>query len=89
MKAKVYSPDEDADFFDIVAGILQGDTFPYLSIICLDYVLQTSIDLMKENGFTLKKQEADNTCRNYNGCKLCRLHRASYKYTYPRRIPPE
>ena len=24
-------------------------------IICLDYVLRTSIDLMKENGFTLKK----------------------------------
>ena len=34
---------------------------PYLCIICRDYVLQTSIDLMKENGFTLKQQEAGDT----------------------------
>ena len=27
----------------------------YLFIICEDYVLRTSIDLMKENGFTLEK----------------------------------
>ena len=31
-------------------------------MIYLDYVLRTSIDLIKENGFTHKKrQEADNT----------------------------
>ena len=61
MKVKVHSPDRDMDFFDIIAGVLQRDTFaPYLFIICLDYVLQTLIKL-KENGFTLKKrQEADN-----------------------------
>ena len=30
---------------DIVAGVLQGDTLaPHLFIICLDYVLRTSID---------------------------------------------
>ena len=28
---------------------------PYLLIICLDYILWTAIDLMKENGFTLEK----------------------------------
>ena len=55
-KVKVCSPDGDTDFFDIVAGVLQGYTLaPYLFIFCLDYVIQTSIDLMKENGFTLKK----------------------------------
>ena len=38
------------------SGVLQGDTFvPHLFIICLDYELWTLIDLMKENGFTLKK----------------------------------
>ena len=38
MKVKVHSPDEDTDFFDIVVGVLQGDTLaPYLFIICLDY----------------------------------------------------
>ena len=29
--------------------------------ICLDYVFRTYLDLMKENGFPLKKQEADDT----------------------------
>ena len=55
-KEKVHSPDGDTDYFDIVAGELQGETLaPYLFIICLDYMLQTSIDLMKENGFKLAK----------------------------------
>ena len=56
MKVKVPSPDGDTDCFDIVAGVLQGDTLlPYLFMICLDYVLRTSIDLMEDNGFTLAK----------------------------------
>ena len=55
MKVKICSPDEDTDFFDIVAGVLQGDTLAlHLFIIWLDYVIWTSIDLMKENGFTQK-----------------------------------
>ena len=34
---------------DIVAGVFQGDILaPYLFIICLGYVLQTSIDLIKK-----------------------------------------
>ena len=56
MKVKVCFLDGDTDFFDIAAGVLQGDTLAlYLFIICLDYILWTLIDLMKENGFTLKK----------------------------------
>ena len=36
----------DADYFDIVVGVQQGNTLAlYLNIICLDYVLRTSIDL--------------------------------------------
>ena len=55
MRVKVCLLDGDSDFFDIVTGVLQGDTLaPYLFIICLDYVLWISIDLMKENGFTLE-----------------------------------
>ena len=58
-KVKVLSPDMDTDFFDIVAGALPGDTLAqYLFIFCLDFLLRTSIDLMKENGFTLKKAKS-------------------------------
>ena len=49
----------DTDYFDIVADVLQGDTLvPYLFIIYLDYVLRTSIDRMKENGFKLAKERS-------------------------------
>ena len=55
-KVKVCTPDGDTDFFDIVAGVLQGDTLaPCLFIICPDNVLRMSIDLLKENSFTLVK----------------------------------
>ena len=38
---------------------LQGDTLTsYLFIICLDYVLRTSIDKMEENGFKLTKERS-------------------------------
>ena len=55
---KVRSPDGDTDYFDNVAGVLQGYILaPYLFIICQDYVLRTSIDKMKENGFKLTKEK--------------------------------
>ena len=45
--------------FDIVAGVLHGDTLaPYLFIICLDYVLRTSLDKIKENVFELTKKRS-------------------------------
>ena len=47
----------ETDYFDIVAGVLQGETLaPWLFIICLDYVPKTSIDKIKENGFKLTKE---------------------------------
>ena len=53
-KAMVRSPDGDTDFFDIVTGILQADTLTtyFFFYIYQDYVLQSSIDLIKKNGFT-------------------------------------
>ena len=58
-KVKVRSQDGDTEYFDIVAGVLQRDTLaPYLFIICLDYVLRTSIDKIKENGFELTKKRS-------------------------------
>ena len=58
-KVKVCWPDGDTEYFDIVAGVLQGDKLaPYLFIICLDYVLRTLIDKIRENGFELKKKRS-------------------------------
>ena len=58
-KVKVRSPDGDTDYFNIVAGVLQGGAFAaYLFIICLDYVLRTPIDIMKDNGFKLAKKRS-------------------------------
>ena len=58
-KVKECSPDGDTEYFDIVAGVLLGDTLaPYLFIICLDYVLRTSIDKIRENEFELTKKRS-------------------------------
>ena len=58
-KVKVHSPNEDTEYFDIVAGVLQGDTLAlYLFTICLDYVLRTLIDKIRENGFELTKKRS-------------------------------
>ena len=39
--------------------VLQGNTFtPYFFIICLNYVLRTSIDIIKEKGFKLIKERS-------------------------------
>ena len=58
-KVKVRSPDGDIEYFDIVAGVLQGDMLaPYLFIICLDYVLRTLIDKIRENSFKLTKKRS-------------------------------
>ena len=59
IKVKVRSPDGDTDYFDIVAGSLQGNTLaPYIFIICLDYNVKTSIDKTKVNGFKLTKERS-------------------------------
>ena len=58
-KVKVRSPDGGTEYFDIVAGVLQGNTLaPYRFIICLDYVLRTSIDKIRVNGFELTKKRS-------------------------------
>ena len=50
-RVKVCSP--DTDYFNIVAGVLQGDTLaPYL------FMLRTSIDKIKENCFKLTKERS-------------------------------
>ena len=54
-RAKVCSPDGETEYFDITAGILQGDTLaPFLFVIALDYALRRAIVGREEElGFTL------------------------------------
>ena len=55
-RSLVRSPDGDTELFDILAGVLQGDTLaPYLFIICLDYALRISADDNQDLGLTLTK----------------------------------
>ena len=45
-RSTVGSPDGDTAFFEIISGVLQGDTLaPFLFILCLDYILKTSVDI--------------------------------------------
>ena len=58
-KAMVRSPDGDTAFFNVVAGVLHGDTLaPFLFILTLDYVLRTSVDKLNSFGFTLEKAKS-------------------------------
>ena len=56
--AKVRTPDGDTEPFQILAGVLQGDTLaPFLFIIALDYALRCAISGREEElGFTLKRR---------------------------------
>ena len=41
----VRSHDGDKVFFDIVTGVLQGNTLaPYIFILCINYILRTSLE---------------------------------------------
>ena len=58
-KEKVRSADRDTDYFHIVLGVLQGCTLaPCLFIICQEYVLRMTIDIMKGKGFKLVKERS-------------------------------
>ena len=86
-KVKVRSPDGDTEYFDIVVGVLQGDTLaPYLFIISRDYVLRTSIDNIRENGFEVTKKKKQKIPRKNNyRRRLSRWHSDTGKYTQPSR----
>ena len=52
--ARVVTPDGLSDVFEILAGVLQGDTLaPFLFIIVLDYALRKALQDHEDLGFTL------------------------------------
>ena len=59
-KAKVISPDGETEFFQILSGVLQGDTLaPYLFVIVLDYVLRETFKGREEAlGFKLHRRRS-------------------------------
>ena len=58
-RAKVISPDGETEFFQIKAGVLQGDTLaPYLFAIVLDFVLRKTFEGREDLGFQLQRQRS-------------------------------
>ena len=59
-RARVVSPDGETDFFNVLAGVLQGDTLaPYLFAIVVDYLMRKAINGMDEElGFTLRPRRS-------------------------------
>ena len=56
--AKVLTPDGETEQFDILAGVLQGDTLaPFLFILVLDYVLRISLDSNNNLGLLLSSRQ--------------------------------
>ena len=85
-KVKVCSPDGDTEYFDIVAGVLQGDTLaPYLFIICLDFMLRTSIDKIRKRLRADKEKKQKVPHKNNYQRWLHRWHSNTGKYTQPSR----
>ncbi len=61
-KARVVTPDETTDEFELLAGVLQGDTLtPFLFIIVLDYALRNATANDEELGFTVNPRRSRQT----------------------------
>ena len=57
--AQVLSADRDTEFFEILAGVLQGDTLaPYLFIIALDYTMRQAVGNESNLAFTLDRSQS-------------------------------
>ena len=58
-KATVITTDGETPFFDIKAGVLQGDTIaPFLFIIVLDFVLRLSLDSINDKGMQIQPRRS-------------------------------
>ena len=75
-RARVLSPDRESDLFNIVAGVLQGDTLaPYLFAIVLDYAMRRAIEGREtELGFELERMRS----RRHPAVSICDLDFADH-----------
>ena len=62
-RARVITPDGTTEFFNILAGVLQGDTLaPYLFVIVLDFVMRKAFEGNEEElGFHLNRRRSRRT----------------------------
>ena len=55
----IITPDDPTEFFNISAGVLQGDTLaPLLFIIALDYALRLSLEKINDKGLTIQPRRS-------------------------------
>ena len=65
--AKVITADGLTEIFEILAGVLQGDTLaPYLFVIVIDYIMTVVIGTVPDAGFTIRPARS----RRVKGVKL-------------------
>lgn len=58
-KAQVLTADGLTEIFDILAGVMQGDTLaPYLFIIVIDYCMTQALQKHPDSGFTIKPAQS-------------------------------
>ena len=82
MASKEIDP-RDIEYFDIVAGVLQGDTLaPYLFIICLTCLEHRLIKSEKTTS-SWQRKEAEGTRKNNYWRRLRWWHSDTGKYTQP------
>ena len=67
-QATALTQDGETEPFDILAGILQGDTLaPFLFIIVIDYIMRASVDSMTESGLLLQPRKTP-SCTLHHRC---------------------
>ena len=58
-EATVITPDGETEFFEITAGVLQGDTLaPFIFIIVPDYILLLSLDNLNDRGLQIQPRRS-------------------------------
>ena len=58
-EATVITPDGETEFFEITAGVLQGDILaPFTFIIVLDYILRLSLDNLNDRGLQIQARRS-------------------------------
>ena len=58
-EATVITPDGETEFFEITAGVLQGNTLaPFIFMIVLDYIVRLSLDNLNDRGLQIQPRHS-------------------------------